>query len=158
VRMGERELSQPSGCDGQVIRRPGPVRTDQGIGRPQMAWRATSRLQDLNVGFAGEAWKLNKKRRNTPAQVRDELARDLELLESVRWFDKVLIDRLCEASATKEEEVLSTLRIEATRQLSEFYYVLNARGIRNEAQIAALAELHNDYIVALSKDAAKMKR
>ena len=101
---------------------------------------------------------MNKKRRNTPLQVSDELERDLELLESLRWFDKVLIDRLCEASATKEEEVLSTLRIEATRQLSEFFYVLNARGIHTEAQIAVLAEIHNDYIVALSKDAAKMQR
>ena len=101
---------------------------------------------------------MNKKRRNTPLQVSDELERDLELLESLRWFDKVLIDRLCEASATKEEELLSTLRIEATRQLSEFFYVLNARGIHTEAQIAVLAEIHNDYIVALSKDAAKMQR
>ena len=101
---------------------------------------------------------MNKKRRNTPLQVSDELERDLELLESLRWFDKVLIDRLCEASATKEEEILSTLRIEATRQLSEFFYVLNARVIHTEAQIAVLAEIHNDYIVALSKDAAKMQR
>lgn len=87
-----------------------------------------------------------------------EVEADLVLLESLRWSRKEFLDRLGEASATEDEEVLATLRLESTYQLAEFYYLLRARGIDTEEKIQLLADLHNQYIVELMKDAAKVAR
>jgi hypothetical protein len=87
-----------------------------------------------------------------------ELEPDLVLLEHLRLARKEFLDRVCEASESREEGVLSTLRLEATYQLAEFLYLLRARGIETEAQIRMLAELHNEYIVGLTKDMAKIAR
>ena len=86
------------------------------------------------------------------------LDRDLALLEHLRWARKEFVDRLCEASESREEDVMATLRLEATYQLAEFLYLLRARGIDSEQQIRTLAELHNQYIVELTKDRAKLAR
>jgi hypothetical protein len=88
----------------------------------------------------------------------DELTHDLALLESLRWARKEFFDRICDESAVKDEDVLATLRLEATYQLAEFFYLLRARGIATTAQMQTLAELHNQYIVDLTKDAAKVAR
>jgi len=87
-----------------------------------------------------------------------ELERDVAMLETYRWHRKVFVERILEASASREEEIALTLRLEATHQMAEFYYLLAAQGLRTEAQIEALADLHNTYIVELTKDAAKMAR
>jgi len=87
-----------------------------------------------------------------------QLMADLDMIEIIRWYRMVFTERLLAASASQDEEVLATLRFEATYQLAEFYYVLKARGIHAESQIKALAELHNGYIVELTKDPAKMSR
>jgi hypothetical protein len=89
---------------------------------------------------------------------RAQLMADLDMLEIFRWYRMVFAERLVAASKSQEEDVLATLRLEATYQLAEFYYVLKARGIRTEAQIGALAELHNGYIAELTRDPAKMAR
>jgi len=83
---------------------------------------------------------------------------DLMLLENLRWARKDFLDRVCEASASRAEEVLATLRLESTYQLAEFLYLLRARRVETEEQIRMLAELHNQYIVDLTKDAAKVTR
>jgi hypothetical protein len=87
-----------------------------------------------------------------------QLMADLEMIEIFRWYRKEFVDRLVGASQSQDEEVLATLRLEATYQLAEFYYVLKARGIRSEKQIRKLADGHNAYIVALTKDREKMRR
>jgi hypothetical protein len=89
---------------------------------------------------------------------RSQLMADLDMLEVLRWYRMVFAEGLAAASRSQDEEVLTTLRLEATYQLAEFYYVLSAREIRTEEQIRALAELHNRYIADLTKDAAKMGR
>jgi hypothetical protein len=89
---------------------------------------------------------------------RSQLMADLDMLEVLRWYRMVFAERLAAASKSQDEEVLVTLRLEATYQLAELYYVLRAREIRTEAQIRALAELHNRYIADLTKDPAKMGR
>ena len=43
-------------------------------------------------------------------------------------------------------------------QLAEFYYLLDCQGIRSVEQIERLAELHNAYVVSVTKDEAKMRR
>jgi hypothetical protein len=83
---------------------------------------------------------------------------DLNLIEVFRWYRMVFAERLAAASASQDEDVLSTLRLEATYQLAEFYYVLKARGIATEVQIGILAEVHNAYIAELTRDPAKMQR
>jgi hypothetical protein len=89
---------------------------------------------------------------------RARLMADLNVIEIFRWYRMVFAERLTAASRSQDEEVLATLRLEATYQLAEFYYVLKARGLRTEAQIRALAEVHNAYIADLTRDHAKMRR
>jgi hypothetical protein len=87
-----------------------------------------------------------------------ERERDLVLLESLRWARKEFLDRICEESVSRDADVLATLRLEATYQVAEFLYLLRARGVESEEQIRMLAELHNQYIVDLTKDPAKAGR
>jgi hypothetical protein len=87
-----------------------------------------------------------------------ELEPDLALLENLRWARKEFVDRICEASESHDEDVMATLRLEATYQLAEFLYLLRARSIDSQSQIEQLAELHNAYIVELTKDTAKLAR
>lgn len=89
---------------------------------------------------------------------RSQLMADLDMIEIFRWYRMVFAERLVAASTLQDEDVLAALRLEATYQLAEFYYVLKARGIQSEAQISMLAELHNGYIAELTKDSAKMAR
>jgi hypothetical protein len=88
----------------------------------------------------------------------DELGRDLDFLECCRWMRKEFTDRVCEASASQDDQVLLTLRLEATYQMAEFYYLFDARGIRTSEQIEALTDLHNSYIAGLTRDGGKMAR
>jgi hypothetical protein len=88
----------------------------------------------------------------------DELERDLTFLECSRWMRKEFTDRICQASASQAEQVLVTLRLEATYQLAEFYYLLAGQGLRTAEQIETLTNLHNSYIVELTKDNKKMSR
>jgi hypothetical protein len=83
---------------------------------------------------------------------------ELELLESLRWSRKEFMDRLCADSKSTETRVLGVLRLEATYQLAEFYFLLRARRIETDADIQRLAELHNQYVVDIMRDPAKMER
>jgi hypothetical protein len=87
-----------------------------------------------------------------------EITRDLIFLESSRWMRKEFTEKICRESATQEDGVLGLLRLEATYQLAEFYYLLAARDLRTVEQLEALADLHNAHIVELTKDPAKMGR
>lgn len=87
-----------------------------------------------------------------------EVEADLVLLESVRRSKKEFFDRICGESRSKDEKVLSVLRLEATYQFAEFFYLLKAQKIDTEAELRRLAEIHNQYIVDLMQDEAKMVR
>jgi hypothetical protein len=97
------------------------------------------------------------KRRNSTTE-RDEIEADLALLESLRWSKKEFFDRICQESKSQDEKVLSVLRLEPTYQFAEFYYLLRARRIETEDDIQRLADIHNKYIVDLTKDPKKMAR
>jgi hypothetical protein len=88
----------------------------------------------------------------------DEIEADLALLESLRWSKKEFFDRICQESKSQDEKVLSDLRSEPTYQFAEFYYLLRARKIETEDDIRRLADIHNKYIVELTKDVNKMAR
>lgn len=83
---------------------------------------------------------------------------ELDLLESLRWAQKEFVDHLCASSCAQNDRVLAILRLEATYDFAEFYFLIQARGIETEQDIKALAELHNQYIVDLVKDELKLKR
>jgi hypothetical protein len=87
-----------------------------------------------------------------------DLETDLELLEVLRWGRKEFADRLCRESRGQKAETLDFLRSEPGYQFAEFFYLLKARGIQTEDDMRKLAELHNQYIVNLTKDAEKMRR
>jgi hypothetical protein len=89
---------------------------------------------------------------------RAQLAADLNMIETLRWYRMIFTERLTAASKNQEENILEMLRLEATYQLAEFYYGLKAHGIETAADIAKLSDAHNDYIVGLSNDPAKMRR
>src|ERR1700681_4379202 len=93
-----------------------------------------------------------------PLGKHDELEKDLFFLECLRWIRKEFTDRVCEASAARESPTLTTLRLEATYQLAEFFYLLAARGLTSVQHIETLSDLHNAYIIELTKDPAKMAR
>ena len=88
----------------------------------------------------------------------DQINRDLLFLECVQWMRKEFTERLCNASVSRDAGVLATLRLEATYQIAEFLYLLSAQGLKTAGQLATLIELHNEYIVNLTKDPAKMER
>jgi hypothetical protein len=83
---------------------------------------------------------------------------ELNLLENLRWSRKEFLDRICLSSSSPDERILGTLRLDATYQLAEFYFLIDVRGIETEADVKKLAELHNQYIVDIMKDPTKMNR
>lgn len=87
-----------------------------------------------------------------------ELARDLSLIESLQWFRKAFFERVCERSLTADDNVVSVLRMDATYQIAEFFYLLRAHSIATEQQMSVFAEMHNQYIVDLTMDSGKMAR
>ena len=87
-----------------------------------------------------------------------EVEADLVLLESLRRARKEFLDRIGEESVSREADILATLRLEATYQVAEFLYLLRARSVETAEQIRMLAELHNQYVVDLTKDPAKAAR
>jgi hypothetical protein len=89
---------------------------------------------------------------------RGELERDLELLEVLRWGRKEFADRLIQESRSQKPDMLNLLRSEPGYQLADFFYLLKARRMESEEDIKTLAELHNQYIVDLTRDAEKMSR
>jgi hypothetical protein len=88
----------------------------------------------------------------------DEVEADLLLLEGMRWSKKVFFDRICEKSSRKDEEFLAELRFEPTYQFAEFFYLLKARRIETEDDILRLADVHERYIVELTRDETKIAR
>jgi hypothetical protein len=87
-----------------------------------------------------------------------DLHADLALLEMLRWGRREFTERLCRESRSQADKTLDTLRLEAGYHFAEFFYLLLARNIKNAEDIEILAELHNNYIVGLTKDTDKMAR
>ncbi|MET0866904.1 MAG: hypothetical protein ABWY35_02305 [Pseudorhodoplanes sp.] len=113
----------------------------------QKFWSAAERPDMLKSGVASDVFA-----------DAGALTRDLGLIESLQWFRKEFFDRLCRASTTSEPDVVFVLRMEAAYQLAEFFYLLRAHAIATEEQMRMFAQMHNQYIVDLTKDEVKMER
>jgi hypothetical protein len=99
---------------------------------------------------------MEKKSKRKPDE--DGRENELALLESLRWSRKEFVDRICTASQSEKDSVRETLRLEATYQLAEFFFLIRAQHIETVSDIQRLAELHNQYVVDLMKDPQKMRR
>lgn len=86
------------------------------------------------------------------------IAADLMLQECLLWSRAELFDRLTTASLSQDQGTLETLRLDAMSQFVEFFYLIRARKIETTEQITRLAEIHNEHIDILCRDAPKMKR
>lgn len=106
----------------------------------------------------GEAGMLEKGATSDLYADAGELTRDLSLIESLQWFRKAFFERVCETSVKADDDVVSVLRMEATYQIAEFFYLLRAHSIETEQQMNVFAQMHNQYIVDLTKDSGKMIR
>jgi hypothetical protein len=87
-----------------------------------------------------------------------EIEKDLFFLECVRLMRVEFSERVCARSKSQAEQTLATLRLEATYQMSEFYYLLQALAIKSAEQIQNLTNIHNDDIIKLTKDQTRMAR
>jgi hypothetical protein len=88
----------------------------------------------------------------------EEIEKDFFFLECVRWMRAQFEELVCNRSRAKDERTLEVLRLEATYQIAEFYYLLAARDIKSPEQIEAFTNFHNDYIIEVTKDRQKMAR
>lgn len=89
---------------------------------------------------------------------RAALDADLILHEGLLWARVALSERLVSASASREADLLDGLRIESMYQFCEFFYLLKARRIENVETVRTLADIHNQHLVELSRDKAKLAR
>ena len=97
----------------------------------------------------------------TPADFdwnQDRVQKDLALMDNLRWVMKAFSDRICSASVSAEPEIIEILRLTAMYDFAEFFFILSARQLLTEADIENVVELHNSYIVQLTKDNSKMQR
>jgi len=88
----------------------------------------------------------------------DAIEADLMLQESLLWSRAELFDRLISASMSQDPGTLECLRLDAVSQFVEFFYLIRARRIETVEQLTRLAEIHNEHIDLLCRDAPKMKR
>ncbi|CDZ56637.1 hypothetical protein [Neorhizobium galegae] len=88
----------------------------------------------------------------------EELSRDVSLLEKIRAARLSFSDRVCRASGLKNDKHLSQLRSEPTYLMAEFLYSMKVYGVRTAEDIGRFADLHNDYVVSLTKDPSKLQR
>ena len=89
---------------------------------------------------------------------REEIEKDLALIEHTSWALKAFSDRISAASQSSDPTVIETLRLDAMYKFAEFYFLLWARRIETGDDLKLVAEIHNSYIVGLTKDKAKMAR
>ncbi|MEP9374707.1 hypothetical protein [Mesorhizobium sp. KR1-2] len=88
----------------------------------------------------------------------NELALDVSVLEQVRAARIDFSDRVCAASFRDDEKHLAQLRSECTYLMAEFLYSMKVFGITTIEDVERFVDLHNDYIVTLTRDPAKLRR
>ena len=89
---------------------------------------------------------------------RSQIAQDLALLDNMRWVMKAFSDRICAASTASDTETVEILRLNPMYDFAEFFFTLRARELQTEDDIETMVDLHNAYIVHLTKDRHKMQR
>ena len=86
------------------------------------------------------------------------IEKDFAALEHMRRARMNFGDRICAASADRTEDLLETLRQESMFEFAEFYFAIKAMDLCGADDIALLAEMHNDRIEGLLRNAAVMRQ
>jgi hypothetical protein len=92
------------------------------------------------------------------AMDRSESEKDLTALEHMRRARMNFENRICEASATRDEEILRDLRLESMFEFAEFYFAIRIMGFTEPDDIEILASTHNQRIIDLEKNPIEMQR
>ena len=87
-----------------------------------------------------------------------ESEKDLAALEHMRRARMNFGVRICEASATQDDDILEDLRLESMFEFTEFYFTIRVLGFNAPDDIAILAQVHNQRIVDLEKNPAAMRQ
>ena len=81
-----------------------------------------------------------------------EWERDFEALDCMSRARVEFGERLCEASATDDPRMLDRLRDDKMFELAHFFFAIKAMELDGADDAALLAQMHNEKIIALSKD------
>ena len=87
-----------------------------------------------------------------------EIMRDIRTCEALHEAKAAFQDALVEGSAVQDRHFVSQLRQEPAYQMAEFFYLLRAFRLDDEAKIRRYAELHNQHLEELQADRAKLRR
>lgn len=88
---------------------------------------------------------------------RSEIEKDFATLEYIRRSRMHFGERICAASATQDADVLDDLRLDSMYEFAEFYFTIAAMGFTEADDITILAEMHNQRIEDLLKNADAMR-
>jgi len=88
---------------------------------------------------------------------RQEWQKDFEALDRVERARVEFGERLCAASATDDPATLDQLRHGKAFELAHFFFTFKAMNLDGPNDAGILAQIHNDRLVALSKDKRAMK-
>jgi hypothetical protein len=89
---------------------------------------------------------------------RSEAEKDLAALEYMRRARMHFEERICEASAAQDDEILEGLRLESMFEFAEFYFAIKVMGFTEPDDITLLARAHNQRIIDLEKNPAELRR
>jgi hypothetical protein len=87
---------------------------------------------------------------------RTDIEKDFAALEHMRRSRMVFGIRICEASKSRDNDVLEDLRLDSMYEFAEFYFTIGAMGFTAPDDIAILAEMHNQRIEDLLKNQTAM--
>lgn len=86
-----------------------------------------------------------------------EWQKDFEALDYMSRARVEFGERLCEASVTSDAKTLDWLRDDKMFELAHFFFAIKAMNLDGPDDAPILAEVHNEKIVALSKDRRAMQ-
>lgn len=87
-----------------------------------------------------------------------ETEKDFAALEHMRRARMIFGTRICEASATVDEDVLEDLRLDSMYEFAEFYFTLDAMGFTAPDDISIIADMHDQRIEDLLKNERAMRQ
>jgi hypothetical protein len=87
-----------------------------------------------------------------------ESEKDLSALEHMRRARVNFGTRICESSATQDDDILEDLRLESMFEFAEFYFAIRVMGFTEPDDITILAKIHNQRIIDLEKNPAEMRQ
>lgn len=89
---------------------------------------------------------------------RREIEKDfaaLDIMSKARFNFERLI---CAASRSQDEAVLESLRLEKMFEFAQFFFTIDALGLKGPNDAGLLADLHNDQLEKLLKDKIALRR